>query len=176
MVSQNGYLSQFVAYKYLVCMLSENRCLSQLTLPSSRALSLTLALLSEWWLPPAPPRVNWLHLLQPPASPWSCCPWGVRWWPVCSTTAKACSPACDNFSAAACSGVTKTEEPALNLNQTCKIRVSQPCTNTCITLCSINTLPDSPLPPCMYYWCMFDVCFCFVGFSVCFPVPEVVCG
>ncbi|KAF8663521.1 hypothetical protein HU200_034655 [Digitaria exilis] len=64
---------------------------------------------------------------------------------------KECDPACDKFSTAACSNVTPKEAPELNQNQTCKIRVSQPCTNTCVTFCSINTLPDSPLPPCMYY-------------------------
>ncbi|TVT99396.1 hypothetical protein EJB05_55214, partial [Eragrostis curvula] len=56
-----------------------------------------------------------------------------------------CHPGCDGFSTGVCKGLTK-RLPILE--ETCIVRISQECINTCINLCSSDTLPDTPFLPC----------------------------
>ncbi|KAF8663520.1 hypothetical protein HU200_034656 [Digitaria exilis] len=59
-----------------------------------------------------------------------------------------CRPACDEFATASCRSVAKR---ATALNETCEVRLASQCSNTCITLCTLDTLPDTPPTPCLHY-------------------------
>ncbi|TVU03076.1 hypothetical protein EJB05_51404, partial [Eragrostis curvula] len=59
-----------------------------------------------------------------------------------------CRSPCNGFSTAVCKGLTRRLRELLFA--TCKVRISALCSNTCINLCSIDTLPGAGRHPIHY--------------------------
>lgn len=58
---------------------------------------------------------------------------------------ETCHPACIEFSAGACKGI---EKRLSLLNPMCRAQVESICLTLCYKLCSLDTLPSTPLPEC----------------------------
>ncbi|TVU24282.1 hypothetical protein EJB05_26704, partial [Eragrostis curvula] len=67
-----------------------------------------------------------------------------------------CRPGCDGFSTGVCKGITK-RMPILE--ETCIVRITEQCINTCVNLCSSDTLPNTPFLPCMGGGILFNAAF-----------------